>query len=297
MERTVQTFANIGELDSILEGMDSYEVLPAVVYHENFLAGLDGKVGIMTNVTKKRHCMATSLEYPVFDHRTAFGFAADAIRRREGAGIHGKVETWQDRAYLTAMFDEIKLVDNSNKDNIIELGFHLENAMDRKISFKGDGYTVRLTCANGAKATGILPQFVIHEWHTVDMTERVPPLIEKFANGLLEKAGFLQLAINEAITSKVKFESQESLEATMTVVYDGISDRHVKRIVEQIKTLEPSRWDMYNASSFYTSHNEKLSPDIRNNIDDISSKFLNMTQVITPVQPVLQVAMPQGRGV
>ena len=120
MERTVQSFANIGELDSILEGMNSYEVLPAVVYHENFLAGLDGKVGIMTNVTKKRHCMATSLEYRS-DHRTAFGFAADAIRRREGAGIHGKVETWQDRAYLTTMFDEIKLVDNSNKDNIISL--------------------------------------------------------------------------------------------------------------------------------------------------------------------------------
>jgi len=154
---------------------------------------------------------------------------------------------------------------------------------------------VRLVCANGAKATSILPQFVIHEWHTQDMTERVPPLIEKFANGILSKAGYLQTAIDEAIASKVKFESQESLEATMTVVYDGISDRHVKRIVEQIKTLEPSRWDMYNASSYYTSHNEKLSPDIRNNIDDISSKFLNMTQVITPVQPVLQVAMPQER--
>ena len=293
MERTKQMFADVGELESILGGMDSYEVLPAVIYHEKFPEGKTGKVGIMTNTTKGRQCMATSLEYPVFDHKTAFGFVAGAIRRREGAGIHGSVETWQDRAYLTAMFDEIKLTDGN--DSFIELGFHLENAMDRKIAFKGDGYTMRLMCANGAKATSILPQFVLHEWHTADMEQRVPPVIGEFMMGLLSKAGYLQEAINAAMGSKVVFETQESLEATMIVAYEGISDRHVKKIVEQIASLEPSRWDMYNAASYYTSHNAKLSPDIRSNIDDISSKFLNMTQVITPVQPVLEVAEVQGR--
>lgn len=232
--------------------------------------------------------MATSMEYPVFDHKLAFGFAAAGIRKR-GAGIHGTVETWGDKAYLTGLFDEIKLIDGKTPDgddSIIELGFHLENAMDRKIAFKGDGYTMRLICANGAKATQILPQFVIHEWHTVDMEQRVPPVIESFANGLLSRAGYLQTAINDAIAAKVKFETQESLDATMMETYEGISPRHIQKILEQIKTLEPSRWDMYNAASYYTSHNMKMSPDIRSNIDDISSKFLNMTQVITPVIPV-----------
>lgn len=281
-----QTFSNVGELEAILSTMDDYEVLPAVVYHEAFPQGIDGKIGIMTNITKMRHCMSTSMEYPVFDHKTAFGFAAASVRKRD-AGIHGYVETWADRAYLTGMFDEVKLTDGA--DSFIELGFHLENSMDRKIAFKGDGYTMRLVCANGAKAQSILPGFVIHEWHTYDMKARVPPVIEAFANGLLSKAGYLQIAINEAIASKVKFETQESLEATMLVAYEGISDRHIKKIVEQIKTLEPSRWDMYSAASYYTSHNEKMSPDIRNDIDDISSKFLNMTEVITPV-PVMIVA-------
>lgn len=287
---TKQKFANVGELKTILEGMDSYEVLPAVVYHEKYVDGLTGKVGIMTNTSKGRQCMPTSLDYPVFDHKTAFGFAADSVQKM-GAGIHGDVETWGDRAYLTGMFDGVNIVDG--KDSVVELGFHLENAMDRKIAFKGDGYTMRLVCANGAKAKSILPQFEIHEWHTQDMAIRVPEVIAKFAYGLLAKAGYLQEAVNEAIVSKVKFESKESVEATMGVVYEGISDRHIKKIVEQIQTLEPSRWDLYNAASYYTSHNDKLSPDIRNNIDDISSKFLNMTQTITPVMPVLTVAMPQ----
>jgi hypothetical protein len=292
METTTQKFSNVGELRTILEGMDSYEVLPAVVYHEKYVDGLTGKVGIMTNTSRGRQCMATSLDYPVFDHKTAFGFAADAIQTM-GAGIHGNVKTWGDRAYLTGMFDGVGLVDG--KDSIVELGFHLENAMDRKIAFRGDGYTVRLVCANGAKATSILPQFEIHEWHTQDMTVRVPNVITKFAYGLLEKAGYLQEAINEAMSSKVVFESVESVDATMGVVYEGITDRHIKKIVEQITSLEPSRWDLYNAASYYTSHNDKLSPDIRNKIDDISSKFLNMTEVITPVVPVLEVAMPQDR--
>ena len=284
-----QSFSDVGELEAILSTMDDYEVLPAVVYHERFPEGIDGKVGIMTNVTKKRHAMPCSMQYPVFDHKTAFGFAAESVRRRE-AGIHGYVETWMDRAYLTGLFDEVKLTDGN--DSIIEMGFHLTNAMDRKIAFSGDGYTMRLICANGAKATEILPQFVIHEWHTIDMEQRVPPVINAFANGLLSKAGYLQTAINDAIAAKVKFETQESLDATMMETYNGISPRHIQKILEQIKTLEPSRWDMYNAASYYTSHNMKMSPDIRSNIDDISSKFLNMTQVITPVIPVAAV---QGR--
>lgn len=276
-----QTFANVGELEGILSGMDDYEVLPGVVYHEKFPEGLVGKIGIMTNTTKKRQCMSTSMEYPVFDHKTAFGFAAAAVRKR-GAGIHGHIETWADRAYLTGLFDEVKLTDGN--DSFIEMGFHLTNAMDRKIAFSGDGYTMRLTCANGAMAKEILPGFVIHEWHTIDMEQRVPPVIEAFAYGLLARAGYLQRVINDAIAAKVIFETQESLEATMLMKYEGISDRHIKQIVEQIKTLEPSRWDIYNAASFYTSHNTKLSPDIRNKIDEASSKFLNMTQVIEPVK-------------
>ena len=285
-------FANVSELEGILSSMDDYEVLPAVIYHEKFPEGKTGKIGIMTNTTKGRQCMATSMEYPVFDHRTAFGFAAASVRKR-GADIHGKVETWQDRAYLTGMFDEIKLTDGN--DSVVELGFHLENAMDRKIAFKGDGYTVRLMCSNGAKATSILPQFVLHEWHTIDMEQRVPPVIEAFANGLLAKAGFLQTAINEAIASKIVFETQESLAATMIVAYEGISPRHISKITDQIKSLEPSRWDLFNAASYYTSHNEKLSPDIRNNIDDISAKFLNQSNVLTPVQPAIVEALSQVR--
>jgi len=286
-----QAFANVGELEAILSGMDKYEVLPAVVYHEKFLSGIDGKIGIMTNVTKGHHCMATSLEYPVFDHATAFGFAADSVRKREGAGIHGTVETWGDKAYLTAMFDEVKLSDGN--DSVIEMGFRLENAMDRKIAFRGDGYTMRLICANGAKARSVLPGFEIHEWHTQDMTVRVPQVIEVFTSGLLAKAGYLQEAITAAMGAKVVFETQESLQATMLSAYDGISDRHTKKIIEQIKTLEPSRWDIFNAASWYTSHNDKLSPDIRNNIDDISSKFLNLTQAITPIMPQIPAAMAQ----
>ena len=292
MERTTQTFSDIGELEGILSGMDKYEVLPAVIYHEKFPEGITGKVGIMTNISKSRQCMATSMEYPVFDHATAFGFAAAAIRNREGSGIHGKVETWEDRAYLTGMFDNINLTDGN--DSTVEMGFKIENCMDRKISFKGSGYLVRLVCANGAKATELLPQFSIHEWHSRDMTSRVPPVIEAFANGLLSRAGYLQTAINEAIAAKVKFETQESLDATMMETYRGISPRHTQKILEQIKTLEPSRWDMYNAASYYTSHNVKMSPDVRSSIDDVSSKFLNMTQVITPLIPEAKPVAVQG---
>jgi hypothetical protein len=293
---STQNFSNVGELESILEGMDDYEVLPGVVYHEKYPEGITGKIGIMTNVTKGRHCMATSMEYPVFDHKLAFGFAAAGIRKR-GAGIHGKVETWGDKSYLTGLFDEIKLIEGKTPDgddSIIEMGFHLENAMDRKIAFKGDGYTMRLACANGAKAKHVLPQFVLHEWHTIDMEVRVPAMIETFTNGLLSKAGYLQEVINIASASKIVFETQESLDATMMETYKGISPRHIQKILDQIETLTPSRWDMFNASSWVTSHNEKMSPDIRNSIGDISSKFLNMTQVIIPVIPEAKPVAVQG---
>jgi hypothetical protein len=75
----------------------------------------------------------------------------------------------------------------------------------------------------------------------------------------------------------------------MNLEFEGIAEKHMKGVISQLKSLEPTRWDMFNATTFYTSHTA-VSMDIRDRIDDIAERFINVNKQITPVTMVRRVA-------
>jgi hypothetical protein len=223
--------------------------------------------------------MPVGKDYPVFGHRESLGYVYKELETRK-CEVHGRVETVDDRTYTRILFKGLEVSDA--KDSKVELGMSFENPMDRKTKFKGYGYTFRQTCSNGAGMKVMLPNMEINESHTIDMAERVPPIIHDFVGRSLQNTNFLQVVVTRAMESKVVFESREQLMNTMLGQFSNISERHVKNIANGIDTLSPTRWDLFNASNFYTSH-RAISPDVRADIDAVAESFLNVARPINVV--------------
>lgn len=271
-------FESLKEFFNIIGELDEYASLPANgIFGDRTIS--NENVRVIANVTKNHLCMAVGKNYPVFGHREALTFVGREIEKTS-TDIHGSVQTVGDRTYTRILFKGVEVLDA--KDSKIELGVSFENPMDKKTTFRGFGYTFRQTCSNGAGLKTMLPNMEITEAHTRDMMTRVPPVIHDFIERSLKQTTHLQRLIDDATKQKITFESREQLKDTMLFLFDGISPRHIKRITDEIVTLEPTRWDIFNASNYMTSH-YPISPDIRGDIDKIAESFINMTRRIEPV--------------
>jgi len=281
------SFKNLSEFGSVIEGLDSYESLPI----RTTVAGIEissDKVRGMVNTTRGRITMTVGEKYPVFGHRQALGYVEKELVNRK-CGVHGFIDTVGDRTFTRILFDDVIVKD---RESNVELGISFENPMDRKTRFKGYGYTFRQTCSNGAGIKTMLPVMVINERHTADMCVRVPVMIHDFVGQSLEQTNHMQNLIDQASKITVTFESPEQVFESLKVHFDGVSERHIHKIANHIDSLTPTRWDMFNASNYVTSH-YGISPDIRTEIDRRAELFINPAVPFHPVKIEVKVVVQE----
>jgi len=284
------SFKNLSEFGSIIENLDDYRSLP-ISTRVGDREVLSEKIHGMVNITASpnRITMSVGERYPVFGHRESLGYVIKELKARS-CDVHGFVDTVGDRTFTRILFDGLIVKD---KESNVELGVSFENPMDRKTRFKGYGYTFRLTCANGAGIKTMLPMMEINERHTSDMCIRVPVMIHDFIGQSLEQTNHMQNLIDSSMKVTVAFESPEQIFETLKVHFNGISDRHVKHIVENLEgEMTPTRWDLFNASNFVTSH-YGIKPDVRSEIDRRAELFINPAIPFHPVKIEVKVVVPE----
>jgi hypothetical protein len=232
--------------------------------------------------------MTVGENYPVFGHKDALGYVEKELVRT-GCNVHGFIDTHGDRTYTRILFDGVTVNDADSK---VELGISFENPMDRKTRFKGYGYTWRQICSNGAGIKKMLPVMEINERHTADMAIRVPPMIHDFIEASLKQTDHLQRLIDDSTKVTITFESPEQRFATLSEIFEGVSERHVKRISDHVDVLNPTRWELFNASNYVTSH-YSVSPDVRSFIDRQAEKFIDTRVPIVPVVVGVKVSVEE----
>lgn len=283
------SFKNLTEFGSIIEGLDEYESVPVSMDLGDRRVASE-RVHVMVNTTQNRITMPVGKNYPVFDHKTALGYVEKELVARK-IPVHGFVDVVGDRTYTRILFDGVTAQDGDSK---VEIGVSFENPMDRKTRFRGYGYTFRQICSNGAGITKALPIMEINERHTSDMEIRVPPMIHDFIGASIGQSNHMQNLIDSASKVSVKFDNKEQVVKTLEVYFDGITERHIKRIADQIDTLEPTHWDIFNASNYMTSH-YPVSPDVRSLIDKRAELLLDVRIPVVPVKldVVVEVVEPE----
>ncbi len=280
-------FKNLTEFGSIIENLDEYESVPVSMDLGDRRVSSD-RVHVMVNTTQNRITMPVGAKYPVFDHKTALGYVEKELITRN-VPVHGFVDVVGDRTYTRILFDGVTAQDADSK---VEIGISFENPMDRKTRFRGYGYTFRQICSNGAGITNALPIMEINERHTTDMEIRVPPMIHDFVGASLGQSTHMQNLIDVASRTTVTFENKEQVFETLKAHFDGVTERHIKRIADQIEGLTPTRWDIFNASNYMTSH-YSISPDVRTVVDRRAELLLDSNVPLVPVKLEVKVEVVQ----
>ena len=270
-------FKNLDEFGKIVTEQDDYRLLPISTEYAGRSISTARVFG-MTNITKNRVTMATGPKYPVFGHREALGYVYQDLVAKN-CEIHGEISALGDTTWTRILFDGISVFDENN--NGVELGVEFVNPMDKKTKFRGHAYSWRLWCSNGAGHRHNFPGLEINESHTVNMEIIVPPMIHDFIDRSLQQTDHMQKMIDSATKSKVDFASRKQMFVTMTGIFSGIAERHVNYITLGIDSLEPTRWQMWNAANYYTSHHN-VSPNVREEIDVQAEKLLNVQYPIVP---------------
>ena len=278
-----ESFKNLDEFGAIIQTLDDYSSIPVSMDLGDRRVSSE-RVHVMVNTTQNRITMPVGSKYPVFDHKTALGYVEKELVTRN-IPVHGFVDVVGDRTYTRILFDGVTAKDADSK---VEIGISFENPMDRKTRFRGYGYTFRQICSNGAGITNALPIMEINERHTADMEIRVPPMIHDFVQASLGQSTHMQNLIDVASTTKITFESKEQVLETLKFHFDGVTERHIKRIADQIDSLEPTRWDVFNASNYMTSH-YPVSPDVRSVIDKRAELLLDVRFPVNPVKVEVKV--------
>ena len=275
---TVNKFASLDEFVKLVEAQDDYRLLPIwTEYGERKLHS--ARMFGMTNITRNRVTMATGPNYPVFGHREALGYVAKDLAKKD-AEIHGSITTLGDTTWTKILFDGISVKDETDKE--VELGMEFVNPMDRKTRFKGHAYTFRQTCSNGAGIRKNFPGLEINESHTKNMEIIVPPMIYDFIDRSMKQKDRLEGMIKDAMAEKVSFQNRPQIVSTLTSIFGAsVAERHIRAIASGVETLEPTRWDLFNAANHYTSHHS-VSPIIRETIDMAAESFLDTEMKIVP---------------
>jgi hypothetical protein len=274
---TLTRFKTLEEFGRVVEAMDDYRLLPIeAMYADRKIHS--ARVFGMTNITKNRVTMACGPKYPVFGHREALGYVYRDLSKR-GCDVHGEIHTVNDTSWARILFDGIAVKDETDK--LVEMGMEFINPMDKKTKFKGHAYTWRQICSNGAGHRHNFPGLEINESHTVNMEIVVPPMINDFVERSLKQTTHMQKMIDDSVKAKVSFDTRQQMTATLTGIFAGISERHVRAISGGIDSLEPTRWQMFNAANYYTSHHN-VSPVVREEIDARAEMLINTAYPIVP---------------
>jgi hypothetical protein len=274
---TISRFKNLDEFGKLVESMDDYRLLPIWTEYADRKVR-SARVYGMTNITKNRVTMSCGPKYPVFGHREALGYVFKDLVKKD-TEVHGSIVTLGDTTWTKILFDGVSVKDETDRE--VELGIEFVNPMDKKTRFKGHAYTFRQTCSNGAGIRRNFPGLEINESHTTNMEIIVPPMIYDFIDRSFQQKDRLQGMVKDAIGTKISFVNRPSIVATLTGVFGGVAERHVRGISAHVESLDPTRWDLFNAANFYTSHHQ-ISPVVQEQIDSAAEQFLDPVYQIVP---------------
>lgn len=280
----VEKFSSLKDLEGIVDSMDTYRRMP--LYAEDEFGKYETKhVYGIVNTTTRKVVMPCGPEYPVFGHHEAYGLVINELKEKK-IDVHGRMEIDGDRSYCQVLFNDVKVI-KDDRDGI-ELGISFKNPMDRKTSFKGNGYTWRQFCSNGAGMKTLLPQLEVNERHVATMLDSLPAVMRQFVEEATKQTTYMQTFVDQSMKSVVKFETREQLEATMELELEGVAEKHARNIIRELRNLQPTRWELFNAVTFYSSHSA-ISVDVRERLDTVAERLINMRRNITPVQIIKRV--------
>lgn len=229
------------------------------------------------NQSQGRLANVVSKNYQIIQHQDVVDSLRETLQRLN-LNIKGKINFYKDTMDIRVVFkDRNDLIIRDDTNEGIMLGIRVLNSYDKQTSFRLEMFGVRLYCDNGmilGKAINDIRSVTVHlgEEKTKDIIARTT---EKFVAEMINSSEKLQKYVSESMADSIEWDLMLKLLEKLV-----ITEKHRKALIEQLgenyQSRNISRWDLYNAFTTYTTHNEQLSPYVENNLQAIAQDVLTI---------------------
>lgn len=258
--------------------LDEAKLIPIFWNENGQFKEIEKKFAIQNTSTNKIP-MTDLTRYEVINHADGFNQVLDAVAdMNEKTFI--RLEDRDDIAGLYILFPEIKA--NDGEDGMM-MGVKFGNTYRQKLAFGGQLFTWRVRCLNGSTYSTLFDTFSIKTYHSVNSIKSMKDGIESFIKEMLANSSKLEDIIEAATEDVITFKNYEEIKNTLQSVVK------TEKAADQIKNLVPlktNRWEIYNAITNYASHNDKVSPQTRDNLSKFAEKRVLANQNFAPIPVV-----------
>ena len=226
------------------------------------------------NLEQRKVASVVSKEYALIEHRPIVDEYVD-ILSKFNLNCFGNVLNYGNQMYIETAFGNRDIVDG------VKLGVRLKNSYNTYTSFGLEAFGYRTLCANGMFLGKVTKkQISVSRMHIGDIKLR--DIITNFIKNLVESDIELEQYISNAMKDSIEWDVAEQL------ILTAISKKHTNGIfLTMLTALETkgtlSRWQLYNALTFYTSH-QMLSDLVTDKIQSIAQDIL-----VTPTERLITV--------
>ena len=272
-------FKDFKELGTVADSLDVCSREASFFKNPNGNFENDPKRRDILNLNSGKRAAVVSDIYHEYQHKDVVTRVAEHMQKSQLSG-HGKIYNYGDTMKLEILFDNIALInDPQGRGKGIAPGVIFRNSYNKANSVTGYGYFLRLICTNGMTMRQLIPELRFSERHTLSIIEKLPTAIENFTVGLLSRSKLIETTIKIASEVKVPFSNREQRLQTIVAL---VEHNKVGEMIEKnLTSLEPTKWDIYNAITQVLSH-ERMGETVKEKIEKISEKVLSPTYTVIP---------------
>lgn len=200
-------------------------------------------------------CIASS-GYNIIQHKEVVQSLFEAMNGLNLKFTH-KLNAQEHRIFLDIDFPETKL--NIQIGEEFVCGLRMINSYDKTTGLMILPWMRRKVCANGMMATTLVSGFSIR--HNQKLVESFSQIVENALHSMINSSDKLKAVINGCMADSIEWNFAKELMHRLIG-----REKHVEAILsilkQNVKELNPTRWDFYNALTQYATHGAQLKPTI-----------------------------------
>ena len=185
--------------------------------------------------------------------------------------VKGLIKNYRDRVCFDLYFDDSKY-DVNDGEKGIKLGIRVVNSYDKSNSFRLEMFAYRMICSNGmaiGSAINSVKEVVVHTGEKKPLS-LIKGTTEAFIKNVINSSEKLQRLVNLSMEDSVEWVLAEKIIKKLMPV-----KKHREEILARVEEgKELTRWDLYNAITNYTTHDEALKPSVVSAMEVKSRKVL-----------------------
>lgn len=263
--------------DPDLEGLDKAQERPLYMMDPS-LGGMSRPELISShkaiyNISKGRLSCVAGKDYTKVDHDLVIGTFKQACANL-GLETKTTIRNFGDRVWCDIDFPKAKIGISVGEE--FTAGFRLVNSYDKTAGVMVIPRLVRLVCGNGMvmQVRGFVPEFNYH--HDSKQVKQIEMYIESALNLVINSSDKLKKLVNDCIADSVEWSLAERILDNILKVYGKNHLDAIKgKALETAKGGVVTRWDIYNAITWYISHSAQLSPWVEQYLNTRALKVMN----------------------